>query len=66
MPNIPFTDEIHAFLEDEANVEALTEAVQELNNICINGTSNRLPVGIAPVEETPFISAGTCIYLAAL
>lgn len=51
MPNIPFADEIHAFLEDEENVEALTDAVQELKNIFINGTSDRPPVGIA--EASP-------------
>lgn len=37
MSNIPFADEIHAFLEDEENVEALTEAVQELGAICADG-----------------------------
>lgn len=51
MPNIPFADEIHAFLEDEENVEALTEAVQELNNICINGTSGLPPRGIFIPDE---------------
>lgn len=54
MPNIPFADAIHAFLEDEANVEALTDAVQELSNICINGTSDRLPVGIQPLDGLKF------------
>lgn len=51
MPNIAFADEIHAFLDDEENVEALTDAVQELNNICINGTADRLPVGIIPTKD---------------
>ena len=37
MSNIPFADEIHAFLEDEENVEALTDAVQELGAICADG-----------------------------
>lgn len=60
MPNIPFADEIHAFLEDEENVESLTEAVRELSQICLNGTSDRPPVGIQPV-----ISAGSAVFLAA-
>lgn len=31
----------------------------------LNGTSDRHPVGIAPVEETPLVSAASIIYLAA-
>lgn len=50
MPNIPFADEIHAFLEDDANVEALTDAVQELQRIFRDGTSDRPPRGILPIE----------------
>ena len=50
MPNIPFADEIHAFLEDDANVEALTDAVQELHHIFLNGTADRPPRGILPIE----------------
>lgn len=50
MPNIPFADEIHAFLEDDANVEALTDAVQELHRIFRDGTSDRPPRGILPIE----------------
>ena len=53
MHNIPFADEIHAFLEDDANVEALTDAVQELNNICINGTSGLLLVGFSSRMNGP-------------
>lgn len=37
MTGIPFADEIHAFLEDDANVEALTDAVPELGAICADG-----------------------------
>ena len=50
MPNIPFADEIHAFLEDDANVEALTDAVQERQRISLDGTSDRPPRGILPIE----------------
>lgn len=46
MTDIPFADEIHAFLEDEENVEALTDAVQELHRIFRDGTSDRPPLGI--------------------
>lgn len=65
MSDIPTAAQIAAFFECEENVEALTEAVQELNNIFINGTSDRPPVGIVPVEESPSVSAGTLIFLAA-
>ena len=55
MTDIPLADEIHAFLEDEENVESLTEAVRELGNICaagfLAGLADRPPVGIS--EESP-------------
>ena len=51
MHYIAFADEIHAFLDDEVNVEALTDAVQELQRIFRDGTADRPPVGLA--EETP-------------
>lgn len=51
MPDIPTAAQIAAFLEDDENVEALTDAVQELNNICINGTSDRPPRGIFIPDE---------------
>lgn len=41
---------IAAFLEDDANVEALTDAVQELQRIFRDGTSDRPPRGIFPIE----------------
>ena len=50
MTDIPFADEIHAFLEDDANVEALTDAVQELQRIFRDGTSDRPPRGILSIE----------------
>lgn len=51
MHNIPFADEIHAFLEDEENVEAPTDAVQELHRIFRDGTSDRPPRGILSIEN---------------
>ena len=56
MPNIPFADEIHAFLEDDANVEALTDAVQELHRIFRDGTSDRPPRGILHIENIQAMS----------
>lgn len=37
MSDIPTAAQIAAFLEDEENVEALTDAVQELGAICADG-----------------------------
>lgn len=37
MTDIPTAAQIAAFLEDEENVESLTDAVQELGNICADG-----------------------------
>ena len=51
MTDFPTATQIAAFLEDDANVEALTDAVQELNNICINGTSGLPPRGIFIPDE---------------
>lgn len=50
MHNIAFADEIHAFLDDETNVEALTDAVQELQRIFRDGTSDRPPRSILSTE----------------
>ena len=51
MPDTPTAAQIAAFLEDEENVESLTEAVRELSQICLNGTSDRPPVGIIPTKD---------------
>lgn len=50
MTDIPTAAQIAAFLEDDANVEALTDAVQELQRIFRDGTSGRPPRGILPIE----------------
>lgn len=50
MHNIAFADEIHAFLDDEVNVEALTDAVQELQRIFLDGTADRPHRGILSTE----------------
>lgn len=60
MTDTPTAAQIAAFLKDEENVESLTEAVRELSQICLNGTSDRPPVGIQPL-----VSAGSAVFLAA-
>ena len=42
--------QISDFLEDEGNVEALTNALQSLHHIFLDGTSDRPPRGIFPIE----------------
>ena len=51
MTDVPTAAQNAAFLEDEENVESLTEAVRELSQICLNGTSDRPPVGILPTKD---------------
>lgn len=51
MTDIPTAAQIAAFLEDDANVEALTDAVQELHRIFRDGTSDRPPRGILHIEN---------------
>lgn len=51
MSDTPTAAQIAAFLEDDANVEALTDSVQELLRIFLDGTADRPPVGLA--EENP-------------
>ena len=51
MTDFPTAAQIAAFLEDDENVESLTEAVRELSQICLNGTSDRPPVGILPTKD---------------
>ena len=51
MSDIPTVAQIATFLEDEENVESLTEAVRELSQICLNGTADRPPVGILPTKD---------------
>ena len=48
MTDVPTAAQNAAFLEDEENVESLTEAVRELSQICRNGTADRPPRGILP------------------
>lgn len=50
MSDTPTAAHIAAFLEDDANVEALTDAVQELQRIFRDGTFDRPPRGILPIE----------------
>lgn len=50
MTDTPTAAQIAAFLEDDANVEALTDAVQELHRILRDGTADRPPRGILPIE----------------
>ena len=46
MTDIPTAAQIATFLEDDANVEAQTDAVQELHRFLRDGTSDRPPLGI--------------------
>ena len=50
MTDFPTSAQIATFLEDDANVEALTDAVRELHHIFLNGTADRPPRGILPIE----------------
>lgn len=50
MSDIPTAAQLAAFLEDEENVEALTDAAQALHHIFLDGTSDRPPRGIFPIE----------------
>ena len=51
MTDFPTAAQIAAFLEDEGNVDSLTEAVRELSQICLNGTSGLPPRGICIPDE---------------
>ena len=56
MSDIPTAAQIADFLEDDANVEALTDAVQELHHIFLNGTADRPTRGILPIETLQTMS----------